>query len=61
MRLGIGWRAVSGVLGRGRGGLLWLRLMTGMWGSRLEDGGKAAVAVEGGAGRSGGGEERAVN
>lgn len=65
-RLGIGWRAVRGVFGSGRGGLLWPRLMTGMWGGRGEDEGKVAVEVGGGrghgevlagAGRSGGGEE----
>lgn len=69
-RLGIGWRAVSAVFGRGRGGLLWLRLMTGMCWRRVEDDedkGRAAEVVgvgrrQGdvlvGAGRRGGGEER---
>lgn len=55
------------MLGRGRGGLLCPRLMTGMWGGRGEDDEydwKDDVVVgvgrghgEAGAGRSGGGEE----
>lgn len=69
-RLGMGWRAVRGVLVSGRGGLLCPRLMTGMCGGRAEDeedrGRDAVEVVSGtghrvvlaGAGRRGGGEER---
>lgn len=68
--LGMGWRAVRGVLVSGSGGLLCPRLMTGMCGGRgegEEDRRRDAVEVVGGtgqggvlagAGRRGGGEER---
>lgn len=64
-RWGMGWRAVRGVLGSGSGGLLCPRLMTGMCGGRSEDGedmGREAGVrgvVLAGAGRRGGGEDRA--
>lgn len=72
-RLGMGCRAVRGVLLRGRGGLLWPRLMTGMCGGRgegEEHGGREAEEEAGGASgqgevlagagsSGGGGEDRA--
>lgn len=58
-RLGMGCRAVRGVLLRGRGGLLWPRLMTGMCGGRgegEEHGGREAEDEEEAGGASGQGE-----
>ena len=64
-RGGMGWRAVSGVWASGRRGLLWPRLMTGMWGGRGAGGARgerAAVvfgdAVDAVVGSRGGGEDR---